>query len=840
MPKFLPFQQSFAAGEISPKLYGRFDIEGRKAGVELMENFLALPQGPAFKRWGFEYYDQVIPNHVVDGDMEDTGTDEWTAVNGASLAKNSGTVHGGSNSLSVTESGGTDPAARQDLLTIVKGVEYRLTGWIYSDGNCNAKIYVQEDGGDSTVYGTSGDVSASSWTEVTFTFTVPEGEEAILLLEHDATNGDGFVAYFDDIDIEETEALALGKIFGFPISFNEAYFVVITAGAIAVYAVGDPDPVFTDVHVYTDEEVKDLQAEITPEGNKMWFASRTKAPMELLYSSGPSFTFQDISFTATPAEWTGTNYPGTITFHQGRSWWGGTPDEPATLWASKSGVYDNMTTGSNADDAMVITLTKLGQIQWMVSLKNLIVGTEYHEYVLQGSGGIIIPGDVQANIQSSYGSAYVQAEIVGNKAVYVSLDGRKLRDIGYTWTEDNWNSRDIIFVSEHLTKDNGVTELRFAQNPDNLLICKTANDELLMATYERGNDIIGWQKHPITGRLSAIGVVSYQGTNVIGALFDRDLDSDYLSFEIYQPDNQFLDCYGSESATGQIDDADMESTGTGYWSAGNSASKAKSTSEKYEGDQSLAVTENGADDPYVSQVIYPEKEREWEISCWIKSDGSTPAYIQMIEFGGDDTVYGVSSPITSDEWTKVSTKFTIPAGEDVQIRLQSGAANGSGITVYFDNVVLRLSDISIPHLANQAVDLLVDGAVHPSVTLDANGEGTLQFTGEVVYAGFGYTAKLRTMPMGIVISTGMTVPLYKKMNRLYVKIVDSAYPIINDYRPPTRHPSTPMDTPEALVTEDILVTNLGWDRYNRVQIEQDLPVKTMIAGFFGESTEESL
>lgn len=560
MPEYLPFQQSFAAGEISPKLYGRFDIEGRKAGCEIMENFLALPQGPGELRWGFRKFAD------------------------------------------------------------------------FADG----------------------------------TTTV-------------------------------------GKVFGFPVDFDTAFYVVITSGKIQVYEEGAYTPVLDTTHPWADTEIPDLQAEITPEGDEMYIVSRLTSPRKLSYTAPSTFALSAITFTSQPAQWVANNYPGTITFFQGRSWWGGTPAQPATFWASKSGVYTDMTTGSLADDAMVYTMSKRGQIQWMAGLKKLLIGTEYHEFTVESSTGLIIPGDITTDVQSSYGSSYVQPALVGDKAVYVSLDGRKLRDIGYVWTEDGWTSRDIIFVSEHLTKDNRVTNLVFAQNSDNLLACVTENNELIMATYERGNDIIGWIRMPITGDIVAVGQVSKNGVNVIGAVFDRGITSDNLTWELFAPDNEYLDCY------------------------------------------------------------------------WVITHGTA------------------------------STSIT-------------------GIT----------------YLANQTVGVKVDGANHPDITLDASGNGTTDWAGNEIIIGFRYSGKIKTLPLGQILQLGSTVPLSKKWNQIYLKLVESAYPIINGDRPPLRHPSTPMGNPEPLHTGDIKVTGLGWDKYGQVTIIQDLPFKTTVAGIFGESTEEKL
>ena len=85
-----------------------------------------------------------------------------------------------------------------------------------------------------------------------------------------------------------------------------------------------------------------------------------------------SYTFEQVAFTAPPADWTATNNPGTGTVFEGRLWLGGTPGSPQTFWGSKAGDHENFTTGQNADDALEFTLSNVGSIQWMIGTKNLL------------------------------------------------------------------------------------------------------------------------------------------------------------------------------------------------------------------------------------------------------------------------------------------------------------------------------------------------------------------------------------------------------------------------------------------------------------------------------------
>lgn len=53
--KINPIQSNFAAGEFSPRLYGRSDTEKYKAAVRLMRNFVPYPHGSTARRPGLKY-----------------------------------------------------------------------------------------------------------------------------------------------------------------------------------------------------------------------------------------------------------------------------------------------------------------------------------------------------------------------------------------------------------------------------------------------------------------------------------------------------------------------------------------------------------------------------------------------------------------------------------------------------------------------------------------------------------------------------------------------------------------------------------------------------------------
>lgn len=73
---------------------------------------------------------------LVDGDMEDAGVGDWTAIN-CTLSKETASPRGGSQSLRVTKTGGPTATAHQAVVTV--GKTYRVTGWGRGDGGGNTQ-----------------------------------------------------------------------------------------------------------------------------------------------------------------------------------------------------------------------------------------------------------------------------------------------------------------------------------------------------------------------------------------------------------------------------------------------------------------------------------------------------------------------------------------------------------------------------------------------------------------------------------------------------------------------------------------------------------------------------
>ena len=198
-----------------------------------------------------------------------------------------------------------------------------------------------------------------------------------------------------------------------------------------------------------------------------------------------------------------TGFPSCVSFFEQRLVFAGTTDEPQTLYFSKSGDYENMTTGTNADDAMVYTIAsnQVNKIRYLKAVRTLLIGTTGGEFSVSADGtdAAVTPTNVTIKRQSSFGAANVDAQPAGNAVLFLQAAKRKIRELAYNYDSDGYVAPDLTILNETVTKS-GITEMAFQQSPDNILWCVREDGVLAGLTYQRTDNVVAWHRHILGGR----------------------------------------------------------------------------------------------------------------------------------------------------------------------------------------------------------------------------------------------------------------------------------------------------------------------------------------------------
>lgn len=210
-----------------------------------------------------------------------------------------------------------------------------------------------------------------------------------------------------------------------------------------------------------------------------------------------------------------TGYPHAGAFFQDRLWAGGTDLEPQRVDGSMTGLYTDFspsdTDSTVADDNAVsfsFNSETVNEIEWMSEQDDgLVAGTSGGEWKVRASldGEAVTPSNVNAAKTSSYGSANVEGLRAGDAILFVQRTRRKLREIAAG--ERNTTANDLTVLSEHITAP-AVTELSYQAQPQSVVWATRSDGVLLGMTYEREHGVVGWSRHEAGGVGDAAGAIA--------------------------------------------------------------------------------------------------------------------------------------------------------------------------------------------------------------------------------------------------------------------------------------------------------------------------------------------
>lgn len=214
--------------------------------------------------------------------------------------------------------------------------------------------------------------------------------------------------------------------------------------------------------------------------------------------------------------WNGVwGYPATIAFHEQRLLFAGTNRQPTTLFASQSGDFKNFrrSTYDSGGFAFTLAATEASPIRSILSHENLLLFTDTEEWSLSTyENSAITPTNPYVRRHSRYGSAFQQAMLAGQSIVFLQRGRRKLREYGYSQTQNVSVAIDLTLLSEHVSQG-GITQFAFQQHPDPIIWCVTANGDLLSMTYESQQNVTAWSRHTTEGEVESVAVTYGDGDN---------------------------------------------------------------------------------------------------------------------------------------------------------------------------------------------------------------------------------------------------------------------------------------------------------------------------------------
>jgi hypothetical protein len=167
-----------------------------------------------------------------------------------------------------------------------------------------------------------------------------------------------------------------------------------------------------------------------------------------IVTHAPTDQWSEQSFSAV------RGYPAAIVFHENRLVFGGTIQEPDTLWFSRIGEFFDFDFNDASDEDafnLVAATGEVNEIRYITSSRDLQIFTDTSElYVPAFLNQAITPTNAQIRKQTPYGSVFVSPALMDGATLFVQTGGNVVREYLYTDTEDAYTATSVSTVASHL------------------------------------------------------------------------------------------------------------------------------------------------------------------------------------------------------------------------------------------------------------------------------------------------------------------------------------------------------------------------------------------------------
>lgn len=207
-------------------------------------------------------------------------------------------------------------------------------------------------------------------------------------------------------------------------------------------------------------------------------------------------------------------YPRSVTFHEGRLYFGGSKSRPSTIWGSRVADYFDFDPGEALDDAGVEATLDTGTfnaINDIFSGRNLQVFTTGGEfYVPQALDEPITPSKLIVKQQTANGSkAGIRVTNVDGGTLFIQRQGKALAEFIYTDAQNAYTAAKISLLSSHLLKtpvDMTVRRSTSTDEGDRLLIVNDDDGSIACYTLLRSQNVVAPTEWVTAGEYKAVGV----------------------------------------------------------------------------------------------------------------------------------------------------------------------------------------------------------------------------------------------------------------------------------------------------------------------------------------------
>jgi hypothetical protein len=693
MTRAVTIQSNFTTGEIDPLLKSRIDINQYYNALEQARNVLIQPQGGATRRPGLQFLSE-IPSAANPQNGCRLVPFEFSTTQSYMLlfVHNRMYIYKDKVLQTNINSSGNDYLVTTITSTMIKTMDYAQSA--------DTLITVQEDMAPKKI--TRG-ASHTAWTigDISFEF-IPKYAFSLSTSNPSATL---------------TPSAVDGNI-------------TLTASS-GVFA-------SSNVHDYVEAADGIGRARITRFDSSTVVEAVVEIPFFNTTAIASGSWILEVDYVDV---WSATyGYPRTVTFHEGRLYFGGSKSRPNTVFASRVARFFDFNPGESLDDDAIEVTLNTGQVNaitGMFSGRDLQLFTKGGEFFLPQSdldpitpNNIVIQGATKRG--SKEGIKPVGAE---SGTMFIQRSGKSLREFLFSDVELSYISNNISLLSSHLLVDPIDMALRKATSTDDgdlLLLCNTDGT---LATYSilRGQNVIAPSLSITDGEFINVGV---------------DVDTIYCVNKrtVNSATKYYVEALNDDNTT---DSAKLLSGST----LPNASTITKTvTVQSVSGSNKYFI--DGVQTPTLN--LYEGHTYKFDQSDGTNSGHPLRFYLDANKTNAYTTGVTTSgTPGSSGAYTQIVVASAAPT---LHYQCSSHAAMG-GVA----NTPSGASITGLSHIEGKTVKVIIDDAMSADATVSSGAIVVSTLPTSYIEIGLNYTPTIKTMPVELKLPSGNIIGQKKRI-----------------------------------------------------------------------------
>ena len=574
MPRFVDFTTNFATGELDPLLRARVDLAAYGNALAKATNVLIQPQGGLRRRPGskhifalphtgtdsagngvrlvsfqFSVDDSymlcfthnrmyVVKNGVVQSNINGSGNNYLTTTIGSSIVDD----------MCWTQSADTLIVVHPDLQP-VRITRTSDTAWTATSITFDSipkyayEIDFHTNNSETlTPSAVSGNITLTTTSSKHDTGTAQAGASTTITLKSASSAVDD---YYNGLYITITGGTGSGQV-----RIIEDYVGSTKVATVDSAWTTAPNSTSTySITTWTPEAVNQY-VNVQPQGRARIVRYISATVVEAI-TEYPFFNTTTIDAGRWEIEhgyvdvWSSTKgWPRTVTFHEGRLYFGGSKSRPSTIWGSKIGLFfDFVPSESLDDDAVEATLdtNDLNVITDIISSRDFQVFTTGGEFYVpqQGTDPVTPLTFTFKNVSRNGIKPGTRVQSVESGSIYIQRQGKSLNEFVFNDTQLTYITQRISLLSGHLLKGPQRVALRRASSTEEAdLLLMTNTDDGTMAVFSimRSQQVTSPSEFITDGSYIDVGV----DVNAIYVVTKRTFNS---------VDRYFIELFGYEYFT---------------------------------------------------------------------------------------------------------------------------------------------------------------------------------------------------------------------------------------------------------------------------------------------------